>query len=123
MATWMIATFGRDPVRDALCPDLISGQKLASYCLTEPGAGSDAASLRTQATLDGDHYVVSGSKMFISGAGATDILVTMVRTGNAGPKGISCLAIDANAEGIEYGSNLNKMAGTANRLERLFSMK
>ncbi|MCO4830036.1 MAG: acyl-CoA dehydrogenase family protein, partial [Gammaproteobacteria bacterium] len=69
----------------------------------------DAASLRTQATLDGDHYVVSGSKMFISGAGATDILVTMVRTGNAGPKGISCLAIDANAEGIEYGSNLNKM--------------
>ena len=109
MATWMIATFGRDPVREALCPDLISGQKLASYCLTEPGAGSDAASLRTQATLDGDHYVVSGSKMFISGAGATDILVTMVRTGNAGPKGISCLAIDANAEGIEYGSNLNKM--------------
>ena len=109
MATWMIATFGRDSVREALCPDLISGQKLASYCLTEPGAGSDAASLRTQATLDGDHYVVSGSKMFISGAGATDILVTMVRTGNAGPKGISCLAIDANAEGIEYGSNLNKM--------------
>ncbi|MDG1114516.1 MAG: acyl-CoA dehydrogenase family protein [Pseudomonadales bacterium] len=109
MATWMIATFGSDQVREELCPDLISGQKLASYCLTEPGAGSDAASLRTHATLEDDHYVVSGSKMFISGAGETDTLVTMVRTGDAGPKGITCLAIAADAEGIEYGSNLNKM--------------
>ena len=109
MATAMIATFGHPELIERLCPDLIAGKKLASYCLTEPGAGSDAASLRTQAVLDGDHYVVNGTKMFISGAGATDTLVAMVRTGESGPKGITCLAIPADADGIEYGSNLNKM--------------
>ena len=105
----MIATFGSSDLIERLCPDLIAGEKLASYCLTEPGAGSDAASLRTQAVLEGDSYVVNGTKMFISGAGATDTLVTMVRTGVPGPKGITCLAIPADAEGVEYGTNLNKM--------------
>ncbi len=109
MATAMIATFGSSDLIERLCPDLIAGEKLASYCLTEPGAGSDAASLRTQAILEGDSYVVNGTKMFISGAGATDTLVTMVRTGVPGPKGITCLAIPADAEGVEYGTNLNKM--------------
>ena len=109
MATAMIATFGSTDLIERLCPDLIAGEKLASYCLTEPGAGSDAASLRTQAVLEGDSYVVNGTKMFISGAGATDTLVTMVRTGVPGPKGITCLAIPADAEGVEYGTNLNKM--------------
>ena len=109
MATAMIATFGSSDLIERLCPDLIAGEKLASYCLTEPGAGSDAASLRTQAVLEGDSYVVNGTKMFISGAGATDTLVTMVRTGVPGPKGITCLAIPADAEGVEYGTNLNKM--------------
>ena len=108
MATAMIATFGSSDLIERLCPDLIAGEKLASYCLTEPGAGSDAASLRTQAVLEGDSYVVNGTKMFISGAGATDTLVTMVRTGVPGPKGITCLAIPADAEGVEYGTNLNK---------------
>ncbi len=109
MATWMIATFGDPALSEALCPDLIAGRKLASYCLTEPGAGSDAASIRTQAVRKEDHYVVNGGKMFISGAGGTDTLVTMVRTGGAGPKGITCLAIPADLPGIEYGSNLEKM--------------
>ncbi|MFZ8973430.1 MAG: acyl-CoA dehydrogenase family protein [Pseudomonadales bacterium] len=109
MATAMIATFGSSDLIERLCPYLIAGEKLASYCLTEPGAGSDAASLRTQAVLEGDSYVVNGTKMFISGAGATDTLVTMVRTGVPGPKGITCLAIPADAEGVEYGTNLNKM--------------
>ncbi|MGV2872136.1 acyl-CoA dehydrogenase family protein, partial [Colwellia sp. E150_009] len=72
MATWMIATWGKDVFKDAWCPSLVTGEKLASYCLTEPGSGSDAASLSTSAKKEGDHYVINGSKVFISGAGATD---------------------------------------------------
>jgi alkylation response protein AidB-like acyl-CoA dehydrogenase len=106
MATWMIASFARPETVEEFCPSLISGDTLASYCLTEPGAGSDAASLRTRAVLTGDKYIVNGSKMFISGAGETDVLVTMVRTGEEGAKGISTLAIPANAAGISYGANL-----------------
>ncbi len=113
MATWMIATWGQDSVKDEWCPSLVMGEKLASYCLTEPGAGSDAASLRTSAKKNGDHYLVNGSKMFISGAGETDMLVVMVRTGEAGAKGISALAIPADSEGIIYGKAEEKLGWNA----------
>lgn len=113
MASWMIAKWGTEAVKSAWCEHLVSGQKLASYCLTEPGSGSDAASLRTAARKEGDHYVVNGSKMFISGAGETDVLVVMVRTGEAGPKGISALVIPADAEGIVYGKAEEKMGWNA----------
>ncbi len=113
MATWMIATWGQSAVKDIWCPELVTGEKLASYCLTEPGAGSDAASLRTSAKKDGDHYVVNGSKMFISGAGETDVLVVMVRTGGEGAKGISALAIPADAEGVIYGKAEEKLGWNA----------
>ena len=109
MATWMVATFGNDDVRERWCPQLVTGEKLASYCLTEPGAGSDAASLKTTAVRDGDDYVINGSKCFISGAGSTDVLVAMVRTGGDGPKGISALVIPADQEGISYGRKEDKM--------------
>ena len=111
MATWMLCKWGSEALCEEWANELTSGQKLASYCLTEPNAGSDAASLRTRAKLDGDHYIVNGSKMFISGAGSTDMLVTMVRTGTfeEGAKGISALAIPANLEGITYGKNEEKM--------------
>ncbi len=109
MATWMIADFGNEETRQFWCPDLTAGQKLASYCLTEPNAGSDAASLKTTARKDGDEYVLNGSKIFISGAGATDVLVVMARTGEEGPKGISAFAVDAKAAGITYGRKEEKM--------------
>ncbi len=113
MATWMIATWGKSEVKDVWCPSLVSGGKLASYCLTEPSSGSDAASLRTSAKKNGDHYIVNGSKVFISGAGATDILVVMVRTGEAGAKGISALAIPADLDGIIYGKAEEKLGWNA----------
>nr|WP_232850040.1 acyl-CoA dehydrogenase family protein [Bowmanella yangjiangensis] len=113
MASWMIAKWGTEAVKSAWCEHLVTGQKLASYCLTEPGSGSDAASLRTSARKEGDHYVVNGSKMFISGAGETDVLVVMVRTGEAGPKGISALVIPADAQGIVYGKAEEKMGWNA----------
>jgi len=113
MATWMIASWGKSSVKDAWCPSLVTGESLASYCLTEPGSGSDAASLSTSAKKDGDHYVVNGSKVFISGAGATEILVVMVRTGEAGPKGISALAIPADLDGIIYGKAEEKLGWNA----------
>ena len=109
MATWMIADFGNEETREFWCPDLTAGQKLASYCLTEPNAGSDAASLKTTARKEGDHYLLNGSKIFISGAGSTDVLVVMARTGEAGPKGISAFAVDAKAAGITYGRKEEKM--------------
>jgi alkylation response protein AidB-like acyl-CoA dehydrogenase len=109
MATWMIAEYGSEATREAFCPDLISGVKLASYCLTEAGAGSDAGSLRTEAKRDGEHYVVNGAKMFISGAGATDVLVVMVRTADSGSRGISTLVIPSDLPGISFGKNLEKM--------------
>jgi len=113
MATWMIATWGTQTIKDAWCPELVTGEKLASYCLTEPGSGSDAASLRTSAKSDGDHYIINGSKMFISGAGETDVLVVMVRTGEAGAKGISAVVIPADAEGVIYGKAEEKMGWNA----------
>jgi alkylation response protein AidB-like acyl-CoA dehydrogenase len=109
MATSMVAEYGNDETLEQFSGDLISGRKLASYCLTEAGAGSDAGSLRTRADKQGDHYVVNGSKMFISGAGATDILVAMVRTEDSGARGISTLVIPANSPGISFSQNLEKM--------------
>ena len=113
MATSMVGKYCSEAVIEQWCPDLVMGSKLASYCLTEPGAGSDAASLRASAVRDGDHYVVNGSKAFISGAGETDVLVVMLRTGDAGPKGISALLIPADAEGISYGKKEEKMGWNA----------
>ena len=113
MATAMIGKYCQQSVVDEWCPELVMGEKLASYCLTEPGAGSDAGSLRTSAVLDGDAYVVNGSKVFISGAGETDVLVVMTRTADSGPKGVTALLIPADAEGIEYGKKEHKMGWNA----------
>jgi alkylation response protein AidB-like acyl-CoA dehydrogenase len=113
MATNMVGKYCSDAVIEQWCPDLVMGTALASYCLTEPGAGSDAASLRTTAARDGDDYVVNGSKVFISGAGDTEVLVVMLRTGAAGPKGISALLIPADAEGVSYGKKEEKMGWNA----------
>lgn len=113
MVTWMIGSFGQQSVIDQWVPDLVTGEKLGSYCLTEPGSGSDAASLRTSAKKDGDEYVLNGSKMFISGAGETDVLVVMARTGEDGPKGISAFAVPADAKGVIYGKAEEKMGWNA----------
>ncbi|MFC3285143.1 acyl-CoA dehydrogenase family protein [Litchfieldella rifensis] len=111
MASWMVANWGSEALRETWLARLISGELLASYCLTEPGSGSDAANLRTKAVREGDEYVLSGSKMFISGAGATDMLVVMARTGAAdsGAAGVSTFLIAADSPGIEYGKNEDKM--------------
>ena len=113
MATNMIGRYCQQEVIDEWCPDLVSGAKLASYCLTEPGAGSDAAALRTRAVADGDYYIINGSKAFISGAGETDILVLMIRTSDNGPKGVTAILVPADAEGISYGKNEHKMGWNA----------
>lgn len=109
MATWMIGTWGSDAVKQHWGEALASGQKLASYCLTEPGSGSDAASLKTTAHRDDDHYVLNGAKAFISGAGDTDVLVVMARTGEPGARGISAFVVPADAPGISYGRKEQKM--------------
>ena len=111
MATWMLGTWATPAVRDHWGPLLTTGEKLASYCLTEPGAGSDAASLKTRAELVGNEYVINGAKAFISGAGSTDVLVLMARTGDAqsGASGISAFAVPADAPGISYGKKEQKM--------------
>ena len=109
MATWMIATFGNEATRNHWCPSLTVGEKLASYCLTEPNAGSDGASVRTTAEKHGDMYRVNGSKAFISGAGDTDVLVVMLRTGEPGAKGMSAIAIPTDLPGITYGRKEEKM--------------
>ncbi|WP_104035515.1 acyl-CoA dehydrogenase family protein [Vibrio jasicida] len=109
MVTWMVASFGTDEVKDAFCPKLITGEFLGSYCLTEPNAGSDAASLTTSATKQGGNYILNGGKTFISGAGDTDVLVVMARTGDAGAKGVSAFVVPADADGISYGRKEPKM--------------
>ncbi len=111
MASWMISSWGSQATKQRWCSDLVVGEALASYCLTEPGAGSDAAALRTTAKKDGDHYILNGSKMFISGAGETDVLVVMARTGSQedGARGISAFAVPANLAGVNYGKNEDKM--------------
>ncbi len=109
MASWMIDRFGSQTVKDKYLPQLVGMDKIASYCLTEPGSGSDAAALKTKAVRDGDHYVVTGSKAFISGGGVNEVYVTMVRTGEDGPKGISCLVIEKDMEGVSFGANEKKL--------------
>ena len=109
MATWMIDRYGSDAVRAKYVPRLTTMELIASYCLTEPGSGSDAASLRTTARLDGDHYVLNGSKAFISGAGVSDVYVCMVRTGEEGPKGISTIVVDKGTPGLSFGAREKKM--------------
>ena len=119
MATSMVGRYCQARVIDTWCMDLVIGKKLASYCLTEPGAGSDAAALRTKAERDGNEYVVNGSKSFISGAGETDVLVVMLRTGEPGHKGITALLIPADTAGISFGKNEKKWAGMLNPQEPL----
>jgi len=109
MASWMIDRCGDADVKGRYLPDLVTMDRMASYCLTEPGSGSDAAALKTRAVRDGDHYVVSGSKQFISGGGENEVYVTMVRTGEDGPKGISCLVIDKDTPGVSFGANERKL--------------
>ena len=113
MATWMVASFGTDAAKDTYVEKLVMGELLASYCLTEPGSGSDAASLKTKAVLEGDEYVINGSKMFISGAGETEVLVVMARTGGEGAAGISAFVVPADAKGVEYGKAEEKMGWNA----------
>ena len=113
MATAMIGKYCQQSVIDNWCPSLVAGETLASYCLTEPGAGSDAASLRTTATRDGDSYRLNGSKVFISGAGDTDVLVVMARTGDSGARGITAFLVPADLEGITYGKKESKMGWNA----------
>ena len=109
MSAWMIANFGDQSLHQRFLPKLLSMEHMASYCLTEPGAGSDAASLKTRAVKEGDHYVVNGSKAFISGAGENDIYVCMVRTGETGHRGISCLVVEKDTPGVSFGANERKL--------------
>ncbi|NJC06750.1 alkylation response protein AidB-like acyl-CoA dehydrogenase [Sphingomonas kaistensis] len=109
MAAWMIDRFGSAGVKDKYLPSMIGMERLGSYCLTEPSSGSDAAALKTRAVRDGDHYVVSGSKAFISGGGENEIYVTMVRTGEDGPKGITALVIEKDMPGVSFGAQERKL--------------
>jgi alkylation response protein AidB-like acyl-CoA dehydrogenase len=109
MCSWMIDRFGDDALREKYCPKLTSMEMVASYCLTEPGSGSDAAALKTKAVRDGDEYVLNGSKAFISGAGVADLYVVMVRTGGEGPKGISTVLVEKDTPGLSFGAQERKM--------------
>jgi alkylation response protein AidB-like acyl-CoA dehydrogenase len=109
MASWMIDRFGSAPVKDKYLPSMVTMERIGSYCLTEPGSGSDAAALKTRAVKDGGDYVVSGSKAFISGGGENEIYVSMVRTGAEGPKGISCLVIEKDMPGVSFGAQEKKL--------------
>ena len=109
MASWMIDRFGSQAVKDKYLPSMVPMERIGSYCLTEAGSGSDAAALKTRAVRDGDHYVVTGSKQFISGGGENEIYVVMVRTGEEGPKGISCLVIEKDMPGVSFGAQERKL--------------
>ena len=113
MAAWMIDCFGNAELKARYLPDLVSMQKIASYCLTEPGSGSDAAALKTSARLDGDHYVLNGTKQFISGAGYNDVYVVMVRTGEEKTKGVTCLVVDKDTPGLSFGAPEKKLGWNA----------
>ena len=121
MAIWMVSKFASEKLKNEWFPQLSTGEKLSSYCLTEPGSGSDAASLRTTAKKVGGDFILNGSKAFISGSGATDCLILMARTGETGSKGISCFLVPADLPGIEYGKNEPKM-GWKNQPTRLVSL-
>lgn len=122
MVAWMIGEFAHPDVAGEWLPDMMTGEKLGCYCLTEPNAGSDAGSLATKAVKDGDDYLITGQKMFISGAGANDVMVVMARTGEAGAKGISAFVVPATADGIVYGKNEKKM-GWKNQPTRAIHFK
>ena len=109
MASWMIDRYGSATVKAKYLPSLVTCERLGSYCLTEPGSGSDASALKTRAVLDGDHYVVSGSKAFISGGGENEVYVTMVRTGEDGPRGITALVIERDMPGVTFGAQERKL--------------
>jgi alkylation response protein AidB-like acyl-CoA dehydrogenase len=109
MAAWMVDCYGDAALKEKYLPDLVSMAQISSYCLTEPGSGSDAAALKTRAVRDGDDYIVSGSKAFISGAGVNDLYLTMVRTGEDGPKGISALLIEKDMKGVSFGAPERKL--------------
>ena len=113
MTAWLIDAFGTDEQRKQWLPKLCTMEFLASYCLTEPGAGSDAAALTTRAVRDGDHYVLNGQKQFISGAGAGDLYVVMARTGGDGAAGISALIVPGDTPGLSFGANERKMGWNA----------
>jgi len=109
MSAWMIDTYGSQELKDRFLPDLTTMERIASYCLTEPSSGSDAAALRTKAVDKGDHWEITGSKQFISGGGENEVYVTMVRTGEDGPKGISCVVIEKDMEGVSFGAQEKKL--------------
>src|SRR5437762_1620396 len=109
MAAWMIDAFGAEPPRQRFLPKLCTMEHFASYCLTEPDAGSDAASLKARAVRDGDHYVLDGAKAFVSGGGVSDIYVCMVRTGEGGARGISCIVVEKGTPGLSYGAQEKKL--------------
>ena len=109
MANWMIDSFGSNELKERIVPDLCTMKKIASYCLTEAGAGSDAGNLKTKAVKDGDYYIVNGTKSFISGGGYSDVYVTMVRTGDKSSTGISTLMIEKDSPGISFGAQEKKM--------------
>src|SRR6476659_7528458 len=109
MVAWMIDAYGNEEQRRKFLPKLATMEHFASYCLTEPDSGSDAASLKTRAVREGDHYVVNGAKAFISGGGRSDLYLCMVRTGEAGPRGISCLAVENGTGGLHFGAQEKKL--------------
>ena len=109
MASWMIDRFGSDALRTRYLPRMTTMELIASYCLTEPGSGSDAASMKTTARLDGDHYVLNGAKAFISGAGVSDLYLVMARTGGEGAKGVSTFVVEKGMAGLSFGANERKM--------------
>src|SRR6185437_15318179 len=109
MAAWMIDSYGSTDARKKFLPKLCTMEHFASYCLTEPNSGSDAASLATRAQRDGDHYVIEGTKAFISGGGVSDIYVVMARTGESGPRGISCIVVENGTAGLSFGAQEKKL--------------
>ena len=116
MCCWMIDTYGTETQRAAWCPRLATMETLASYCLTEPGAGSDAAALSTRAISDGDDYLLTGQKQFISGAGTSDVYIVFARTGGEGSGGISAFVVEKGSDGLSFGANERKMGWNAQPL-------
>src|ERR671920_2397692 len=123
MTAWMIDRYGSAEVKAKYLPSMIPMERIGSYCLTEPSSGSDAAALKTKAVKDGDDYVVSGSKAFISGGGENEIYVTMVRTGEEGPKGITCLVIEKDMNGVSFGAQEKKLGWHSQPTARANSTK
>ncbi|BAG18045.1 MULTISPECIES: acyl-CoA dehydrogenase family protein [Streptomyces] len=113
MVGWMIDRYGTEDQRARCLPELCTMEQLGSYCLTEPGAGSDAAALRTRAVRDGDHYVLTGTKQFISGAGASHLYIVLARTGDDGPRGISAFLVERDDPGLSFGPDEKKMGWNA----------